>query len=215
MVVGTRRLVWNFARTIVAAASMGVLVSGLPLVIAMTSPDEPSASLGRMIGAATLTRAPIVVVGVALQAFLIVWFKGFPSRLLSRVVRLSAGVLALAAALAALGATAGPPVFGWLFPREEVPSGGLLAALVASSAIVGILCITGPAVLASGRHFAYSLGWLLAAVATVLILASPAPFETRILFALLAAPVAGIATHLVVLVAEYRRPHVPAAPVAA
>jgi len=207
--VSTRRLLWNFARTTVAATSMGVLISGLPLVIAMTSPDEPSASLGRMIGAATLTRAPIVVVGVALQAYLIVHFKGFDSRALARVVRLSLGVLGAASLLAALAFTFGPSVFGWLFPSEQVPTGGLLAALVASSAFVGVLCLTGPAVLASRRHVAYSVGWLLAASATVLILATPIPFETRILVALLAAPFLGIAVHVVALTADARTAHCP------
>jgi hypothetical protein len=203
--VGIRRLVWNLARTIVAAASMGVLVSGLPLVMAMTSPDEPSASLGRMIGAATLTRAPIVVVGVALQAYLIVQFKGSGSQTLKHVSRLTAGLLGVAVALAALAFVLGPAVFGWLFPNEQVPTGVLLAALVASSALVGVLCLTGPAVLASGRHFAYGLGWLLTAVATVVVLATPAPFETRVLVALLVAPVVGIAVHFAVLLVDHRR----------
>ena len=64
-----------------------------------------------------------------------------------------------------------------------------------SSALVAALCISAPAVLARGRHFTYTAGWVTAAVVTVVSLALPFELTTRTVLALLAGPVAGLLIH--------------------
>lgn len=199
--VGLRRLGWNFARTVVAATSLGVLVSGLPLVIGLTSPTEPATSLGLLISVMTITRAPLIVVAMALQSYLIVQFRASGDRLFSLFARLSALVIAIAAVLAVAGYLVGPAVFSWLFPEEQTPQAWLVACLVGSSALVGLLCISAPAVLSLANHMVYSLGWLAAAIVTIVCLLLPLEFHERTLVALFAGPVAGLLVHTSYLVA--------------
>ena len=196
MDIGYRGLAWNVARTVTASTSMGVLISGLPLVLGLTSGDVPPGEFGLMISAVTLTRAPLIVVAMALQSFLVVRFRSHsrPLALLRRLVLIVVGVAAL---LGVLGYLAGPFVFQLLFPGGPVPSSSLIGALVGSSALVAILCLTGSAVLARSLHLAYSAGWLTAALVTLACVLLPLPFETRTLIALFAGPIAGIVIHLV------------------
>lgn len=199
--VGPRRLLWNFARTVVAAASLGVLVSGLPLVIGLTSATEPSAALGLFISAMTLTRAPLIVVALALQSYFIVLFQASGERFAALFLRLAGVVLVLGVVLAGAGCLAGPAVFGWLFPGELVPSSWLVAGLVGSSVLVGLLCLSGPAVLSRSQHVGYSIGWLAAALVTIGSLMLPIGFSERATMALALGPIAGLVVHLSCLVA--------------
>jgi hypothetical protein len=187
-----RRLSWNFSRTVVAAASMGVLVSGLPLLLGLTARDEPRANLGLMISAVTLTRAPLIVIAMSLQSYLVVMFKSGRDTTVRLFGRFAAVLIAAGVVLGLAGLALGPVVFGILFPREARPSGPLILGLVASSALVGLLYVSSAAVLAHSRHVAYAAGWIAAAVATVAFLVTPLEFETRTLLALLSAPVVGL-----------------------
>src|SRR5690606_4623747 len=82
--VGLRPLTRNVAHTVIAAVSTGVLVSGLPFVLKLTSPDERAAALGVAVLAITLVRAPLIVTAMSLQSYLIVRFRG-AERLASQV----------------------------------------------------------------------------------------------------------------------------------
>lgn len=198
--VGLGGLYWNVARTMTAAASTGLLISGFPVVLSITSHDADATLLGTVILTATLTRAPIVVVGMALQSFFIVLFREHAGRA-GRILAACLGVLlVLGALLSLLAWLFGEPVFEWLFPADGGPDASLIAALAGSSALVGALCLTGPAVLARGHHLLYALGWLGAAIATVSLLLLPLPFIERTVLALFVGPAIGIIVHLVSLV---------------
>jgi O-antigen/teichoic acid export membrane protein len=190
-----RGLTWNSARTIVASISMGALVSGFPLLLGLTSPGAPEHELGMLILLSTLVRAPLIVVGMAMQSFLVVLFKersGF-WRLLLTIESL---VIAAGLLVAGLGWWLGPAVFAFLFPGEPVPSGELIAVLALSSALVGALCVTAPAALSRSMHGLYTAGWVVAAVTTVLCLLAPMPLESRTILALLVGPACGLLVHV-------------------
>lgn len=203
--VGYRRLTWNVARTVTAATSTGVMVSGLPLLLGLTSRDVAAEIVGLYILTLTLSRAPLIVVAMSLQSYLIVVFRD-GDRWARTFARLQAVVVASGAVLAVLGWWLGPLVFAFLFPGALVPEGSFIALLVGSSALVASLCICAPALLASDRHVAYSTGWLVAAVVTIVCLLTPTDFETRANLALVAGPLAGlIVTGTAIAVGSTRR----------
>ena len=201
--VGYRALVRNVGQTVVAAGATGLMVSGFPLLLGLASRSEPKDLVGLYILSITLTRAPLIVIALSLQSYLVVTFKrpgpGSPLRMLLLLMAGAAVVLGIA------GWLLGPPVFSFLFPGQLVPDGSFLSILVFSSAIVGMLCITGPAVLARSRHLVYSGGWVVAAVVTIIMLLLPLEFSLRTILALLAGPLAGLIVHATYLV-RHRTP---------
>jgi O-antigen/teichoic acid export membrane protein len=197
--VGTRRLIWNVSRTIVAAGSMGLMVSGFPFLLGLTSSSAPKAELGLLILAVTLTRAPLIVVVMALQSFLVVFFRGKTDAFGASFARVVGLIFGTGAILAIVAGWLGPSVFRLLFPAETAPAGWLLSVLVVSSALVGALCVSGPAVLSLGRHGVYSAGWLIAAVVTIVCIALPTGLVTRCVVALLVGPITGLTIHLALI----------------
>jgi len=199
--VGYRTLTWNVLRTVVAAASSGVMVSGFPLLLGITSPREPAALLGLFVLAITLTRAPLIVVAMSLQSYFTVTFRDAGEAFWREFVKLLGLILAAGVVLAALGWLIGPAVFAFLFPGRLVPEGVFIAALVISSALVGAMCVSAPAVLARSQHFVYSLGWVVGALATIGSLLLPLDFSSRTIVALFVGPILGLGVHLGYLVA--------------
>lgn len=193
--VGYRALSANVARTVLASVSTAVLVSGFPLLLGVTSAGVDADFLGELIFTITLTRAPLIVVVMALQSYLVVRMRDAAGAgvLLLRVL----GLIAVATAvLAALGWLLGPWVFGIVSGVEATVDGAFIAALVVSSGFVGALCATGAAVLTRARHVVYSAGWVVAAVVTVVAMVTPLEFLARVLLAILVGPVAGLVVHL-------------------
>jgi len=190
--VGYRRLSWNVSRTVVAAASAGLMVSGFPFVLAVTATGESNELLGLYILCITVTRAPLIVVAMSLQSYLIVHFRDAGGRYWRTLLLLHSLVIAVGATLAALAWAFGPGGFAWLYPGQLAPEGAFLAVLVASSALVGAMYICGSAVLARSQHFVYSLGWVVAALLTVLALMLPLDLGLRVHLSILVGPIAGI-----------------------
>ena len=203
--VGYRAILWNVARTILAAASTGIMVSGLPFLLGLSSRGVPKATFGLVILATTLARAPLIVIAQSLQSYFIISFRDNVHHFWRTFLRLEALVAAAGIVLAALAWLIGPAVFGFLFPANARPDGMFLGALVLSSALVAALCIAAPAVLSRTAHFVYTLGWLAGASATILSLMLPLDFTTRTIIALFAGPIAGLAVHGGYLALESRR----------
>ena len=193
--VGYRALTWNVARTMVAAASTGIMVSGFPLVLQFTSAGESAALVGLYVFCITLTRAPLIVIAISLQSYLIVVFRDAGTGFWKLFLRLQSVLVLAGIVLAAAAWWLGPPVFEFLFPDKQVPDGAFLAVLVASSALVGSLCISAPAVLARSEHVVYAAGWAVSAVVTVCALLVPVDFTTRTVLSLLVGPTAGIVVY--------------------
>jgi O-antigen/teichoic acid export membrane protein len=202
---GYRQLSWNALRAVVASISTAVLVSGFPLLLGVTAHGQPAALVGELIFAITLTRAPLIVSVMALQSYFVVRFRDGGEGWVGLFWRVIAIVGVAAVVLAGLGWWLGRPVIEWISGHPTPITGGLVAILVASSALVGAMCVTGPAVLAHSRHSAYTAGWVAAAVATIVVMASPIEFMARVAIALLTGPFVGLVVHLVALTRSARR----------
>ncbi len=193
--VGYRALTWNVARTIVAAASAGIMVSGFPLLLGLLSRGAPKAVVGLYILTITLVRAPLIIISMSLQSYFVVTFRDELHGFWKRFLAIEALVIASGIVLAGVGWLLGPFVFGFLFPGQLRPEGWFIAVLVLSSALVGALAISAPAVLARSQHFVYSAGWVASAVVTIAVVALPLDFGLRTVLALVIGPVAGLIVH--------------------
>ena len=200
--VGYRSLVWNVARTVGAAASMGVLVSGLPVLIGIAAVGEDPATVASLFLAITITRAPVIVTVLSLQSYLVVRFLGHRVTFWRDFLAVQAAI-AIGGVLLALAAWVwAPAVFDLLYRSEIDLPGWFYAVLVISSALVGALAVSAPAVLALSQHRVYSLGWILAAIVTIGCFALPVGLLAQTVVALIAGPIAGLAVHASYLVAK-------------
>ncbi|MGL4340627.1 MAG: hypothetical protein ACRCSP_09460 [Rhodoglobus sp.] len=194
--VGYRSLTWNASRAVLASMSTAVLVTGFPLLLGVTSAGESAAALGELIFTITLTRAPLIVTAMSLQSFFVVRFRDHPSSWWRTFVMIELGVLGISLLLGLLGFLLGPAVFEGVSDRAVTLSGELMAVLAFSSGLVAALCISGPAVLARSRYLVYSAGWVMAAVATIIVMVLPIEFLSRVSLALLAGPAIGLLIHV-------------------
>lgn len=202
--VGLGRLAWNSSRTVVASIATGLLVSGFPLLLTMTSGSADPGRLGSLLFAINIVRAPLVVVVMSLQSYFIVRFSARPRDAIRLFANGSAVVLAAALLLAVGAWFFAPWAFSLLWPAYEITP--LVAAgLVLASGLLGVLCLSGPLALAESRHAIYTLGWVLAAVVTVIVLVLPLALIPRSLLAMLIAPLAAIIVHVVGVVGGRRR----------
>jgi hypothetical protein len=202
--VGYRELVRNALGTVAAAAALGVLVSGFPLVLSALSPEAPRAELGASLAAINLIRAPLVIIVLSLQSYFVVRFRNAPARAQSLFVGLAALIGAVTLLAAALAWIIGPSLLAAL-GRDYSLSGAVLAGLVATSGVLAVLCVTGPLTLARSQHGIFTAGWLVAAAATVLALLIPGDLAPRMLLALAVGPTLGILVHLGGVYASTRR----------
>ena len=199
--VSPSALTWNVARSVVASASSGVLVSGLPVVIGIAAVGEDPATVAALFVAITLTRAPVIVVVMSLHSYLIIRFRDFPALFWRTVVSLACVILGVGLVLGGAAWLFAPAVFEFLYSGEIILPGRFYAVLVVSSALVGVLSVTAPATLALGSHMVYSGGWLCAALATAACFALPLDLLSGTTIAVLVGPLAGIAFHSIYLVA--------------
>lgn len=201
--VGYRSLSWNVARTVAGSAATGVLVSGFPLLLGATSGSDSPESVGALVLAITLTRAPIVIAVLSLQSYLVMSFRSQVGSLRWSIARLLFLIAAGTALLAVLAYWLGTGILATVAGAEFALAGSLLAALVGSAGLVAALCVTGPALLSRARHMFFTTGWLVAAAVTILLLLIPGDLEARAVMALSIGPACGLAVHFLGLV---RRP---------
>lgn len=196
--VPPRQLARNTLSTIGGATATGVLTSGFPLLIDVTS-SEPATEIGALVFVVTLTRAPLVVPALALQSFLTVHFRKQPGALLMPMLRIVAMVLAVSAVVAAAAFPLEPIILRALWGEAYTVSGLTCALIVLTAGATATLCVSGAAVLSANRHNAYLVGWVVAALATVAAMLLPLALEPRVLAAMAIGPVAGLVIHATAL----------------
>ena len=194
-----RQLTTNSLHTMLAASATALVINGFPLVLSFFAGPDDKAILGALILAITITRAPVLVPLMALQSYLVTRFTGLtasPWPLIRRAfVMLALAMLVLAGATWLWGTAA----FETLIGEEFALSTAALVPLVVSSGFIGALCVTGPALLASGRHRSYASGWVVASVVAIAALFLPMPLEAKAAVALAAGPLVGLVVHIVLL----------------
>jgi O-antigen/teichoic acid export membrane protein len=188
---------------VAAAGASAILVMGFPVLLKATSGDL-GATGGVVILAVTLTRAPLLVPLTAMQGNLIAHFVDQDRHRLRALVGPVALVGVFGAVGVVLAGTAGPWLLRVGFGSEYVATGALLAWLTAGAVAIALLTVTGAATVAAALHRAYSMGWVIATVASAVLLSLPLPLETRTIVALLCGPLIGIGVHLAAL---GRAPH--------
>ena len=192
--VTSRKLSKNVARTVAGGAAMGALISGLPLLIDATSRASEAALLASLIFTLTVARAPLIIVVMALQSYLVVTFRrGVRARTLL-IIGGSLGGISLV--LGGAAALVGPPLLQLTFPESPELAGVTVGAIVASGGVVAMMCVTGALCLARSHHSAYVAGWVVAAILTVAALSLPLGLNERLLIALAASPLVGLAIHV-------------------
>lgn len=194
---GAGRLAANLVHTVVAAAATAAIVSGFPFFMRASAPEADAAAFGAFVFAFTLTRAPLVVVFIALQSFLIKLFQEHRASIGGRLLLLLAGLVGLTLLVALLVAAGGPWVLGTFFGEDYLLPATTLFWIVASAAPLAVMCVTGPLALALDRHGAFTTGGLVAAAASLALLALPMPVQDASLIAIAIGPALGAAVHAV------------------
>lgn len=194
--VGTADFLRGVAHSVTAAGASAILVMGFPVLLKLTS-GQLGAQGGVIILAVTVTRAPLLVPLTAMQGNLIGHFVTVSG---PRALLTPAGIIGGIGAVGVLAAgLVGPWVLRVAFGPQYQASGALLAWLTAAAVAIALLTLTGAAAVAAALHRAYSLGWVVATLASGLLLLLPLPLPTRTVVALLCGPLVGIGVHLAAL----------------
>lgn len=186
------------AHSITAAGASAILVMGFPVLLKLTS-DELGAQGGVIILAVTLTRAPLLVPLTAMQGNLIAHFVDERTKRLRALVAPAAIISGIGVAGVLAAALIGPWLLHVAFGPQYRASSALLSWLTAAAVAIAILTLTGAAAVAAALHRAYALGWVVATLASGLLLLLPLALETRTVVGLLCGPLVGIGVHLAAL----------------
>ncbi|WP_435172572.1 polysaccharide biosynthesis protein [Gordonia hongkongensis] len=201
--VAPRRLTGNTLTAMAAAAASAVLVMGFPVLINLTTdlrggPDADDVrTIGALILAVTLTRAPLLV---PLNSFQGVLISRFVDRRDHRLAALGAP-LGIVAAVGGVGVTAAWLVGPWLlrsvFGADFDLDGVVVAMLTLGATCLALLTVTGAAAIAAGAHRWYAAGWWVSTLVAIAMLLLPLDVATRTCVALVVGPLVGLGVHLV------------------
>ncbi|MFB7893138.1 hypothetical protein ACFC1I_13125 [Microbacterium sp. NPDC056044] len=199
------RLLVNTGGTVLAATAMGVMMNGMPLLLGLTGGATDPTILAGLILTITLTRAPLVVPLLALQSYLISVFRDAGRAVMRRILSALALAFVAVGLLAAVAWFVGPWVIGLVSRGQYTVTSAMMATVTVGAGLVGMMCVTGPALIGRNRHVPYVAGWVVAAGLTIGTMLLPLPFETRLTLALLVPPAVGLCVHVV---AVWRHPEV-------
>ena len=195
-----------FARRVgsamVASGASAALITGFPTAASAAFPAATAgATVAAINNAVMLTRAPVLVPLQRFQSALVVRFverRDTVYKALAAPVGAIMGVGLIGFAAAWL---IGPWILRVAYKPELFVDGLTLGLLTFASAFMGMLMITGVAVLALERHAFYVAGWLAAtATAFAVLFAAPWGVATTVVVALFAGPIVGALVHLAGLV---------------
>ena len=190
------------ASAMVASGASAALITGFPTAASAAFPAAASgAAVAAINNAVMLTRAPVLVPLQRFQSALVVRFV----KRRNNVYRALAGPVAAILGVGLVGFAAAWAIGPWIlrvaYKPELFVDGLTLGLLTFASAFMGMLMITGVAVLALERHAFYVAGWLAAtATAFAVLFLAPWGVTTTVVVALFAGPVVGALVHLAGLV---------------
>ena len=173
-----------------ATGATATLVTGFTPAVKATSESSTVVTVGGIIMAIMLTRAPVLVPLQRFQSALIVHFVEHRDHIFKALIKPVGAVFAVGLIGAVPAYFIGPPILAFFGDGFEVP-GHILAVLTFASACTGALMITSAAVLAAELHRLYVLGWFMASAIAFGMLLLPAPVEVRVCLALLLGPLGG------------------------
>ena len=182
-----------------ATAGSAAIVVGFPVLLRVSTAPEVFTQAAPLLLAVQMTRAPLMIPLTTYQGVAITYFLTHKDRGAAPLLRLGAVVLAVGAVGAAMAAVVGPWLMVTIFGPSYHVAPATLGALTLAAAFLGILTLTGAAVLATGQHTSYAAGWVTATVITVGLLLLPVSIDVRTVLALSAGPAIGVVIHLVAI----------------
>ena len=186
------------ASAMVASGASAALITGFPTAASAAFPAATSgAAVAAINNAVMLTRAPVLVPLQRFQSALVVRFVRQRGRVYQALAAPVAAILGVGLAGFAAAWAVGPWILRVAYKPELFVDGLTLGLLTFASAFMGMLMITGVAVLAQERHGFYVAGWLAAtATAFAVLFLAPWGVTATVVAALFAGPVVGTLVHL-------------------
>ena len=192
--VGRGQFLRQTGHSMIASASSATIVVGFPVALRLTTDASVYDASAALLLAVSLTRAPLLMPLNAYQGVAITHFLDHPEKGTSTLLRLSAIIVAVSGVGAGLAALVGP----WLMRviLDAQVSSAVLAGLMAAAGALALVTLTGAAVLALGKHSAYSIGWFLASAVTIGLLLVPLSIEAKTILSLTCGPLVGVICHM-------------------
>ena len=186
----------------VASGASAALITGFPTAASAAFPAATAgATVAAVNNAVMLTRAPVLVPLQRFQSALVVRFVQQRGRVYQALAAPVAAILGVGLAGFVAAWAVGPWILRVAYKPELFVDGLTLGLLTFASAFMGMLMITGVAVLALERHAFYVAGWLAAtATAFAVLFLAPWGVATTVVVALFAGPIVGALVHLAGLV---------------
>ena len=195
-----------FARRVgsamVASGASAALITGFPTAASAAFPAATAgAAVAAINNAVMLTRAPVLVPLQRFQSALVVRFVERRDTVYKALAAPVGAILGVGLVGFAAAWLIGPWILRVAYKPELFVGGLTLGLLTFASAFMGMLMITGVAVLALERHAFYVAGWLAAtATAFAVLFLAPWGVATTVVVALFAGPIVGALVHLAGLV---------------
>lgn len=198
-----------FARRVgsamVASGASAALITGFPTAASAAFPAAAAGTAGATVAAINnavmLTRAPVLVPLQRFQSALVVRFVERRDSIYKALAAPVGAILGVGLIGFAAAWLIGPWILRVAYKPELFVGGLTLGLLTFASAFMGMLMITGVAVLALERHAFYVAGWLAAtATAFAVLFLAPWGVATTVVVALFAGPIVGALVHLAGLV---------------
>lgn len=193
--VAPRIFTAQVAGAMAATGCASLLVAGFPWLLASTSREPIGAETAGLLAALVFFRSPVLVLVYGLRPLILRSFLAHPLRAVEHVVRTWLGCL-LGGGLLAVGAYfAGPGLLRVTFGTGFDVEGWQAATLVLSSMLLSMATVSSLALLAVAAHRSVVGSWVLAVVATLLVLALPIQQDRGLLLAAVIGPIAALAWH--------------------
>lgn len=180
----------QIGHALVSAGSSAALIVSYPLLVRLTATDEQYASAAPLLLAISLTRAPIMLPMQAFQGVAIAQMMK-PGSGGATALRKPLFLITAVGFVGAIAAWLIGPALMTIFGPGYKVEGWVLAALTLSAALMSVLMLLGTAVLALGRHRAYSVGWLASTSVAIALLLVPVGLDVKCLLSLSLGPLAG------------------------
>ena len=198
---GTRGTLSAWAQTVLASVCISAIIVGFPVLARVSSTEQEFGRAAPLLLAIALVRGPLLLPLGAMQTVIIGHVAKSHGRAWNVPARwILSGAVAAAAAIA-FAAVAGPPLLR-LAHRDYIVQGEAFAGIAAGASLLAVFTLASTIVLGQGRHTQYLVGWIVALAAVCAVLASPLPFEPRVVASLVAGPLVGMTVHGVALVSE-------------
>ena len=195
-----------FARRVgsamVASGASAALITGFPTAASAAFPAATAgAAVAAINNAVMLTRAPVLVPLQRFQSALVVRFVERRDSIYKALAAPVGAILGVGLIGFAAAWLIGPWILRVAYKPQLFVGGLTLGLLTFASAFMGMLMITGVAVLALEKHAFYVSGWLAAtATAFAVLFLAPWGVATTVVVALFAGPIVGALVHLAGLV---------------